>query len=190
MAKSVFGLLCFSAILILQSSPGLSDQKMGDITVPGTIEFQGEKLILNGTAFRTAGFLNTKVYLGALYLKAKSGVAEEIINSTDTRIIEVWPKYDIVAADSAKGWDKSLKDNCDVSCAELKDEINKFLSSIGDFKTGDHHRYVFSKSGLFFLNNGKEVFKSSNLAFSKLIITTWLGKVPPTEKLKNAMLGK
>jgi hypothetical protein len=105
------------------------------------------------------------------------------------KLIDVWPTYDISAEDSRKGWDYSIQENCAPHCEQLKADIAAFLEAVGEFKSKDHHRYIFSDKGLSFTNNGKEVFKTADVKFAKMLLATWLGSNPPTEKLKNAMLG-
>ena len=82
----------------------------------------------------------------------------------------------------------AFADNCESSCQTLSDEIKKFLLSVPEFKKKDEYVYTFSKDGVYYSLNSKEVFKSNNLAFARLLLATWIGKKPPTDEVRKGLL--
>ncbi len=149
---------------------------------------ESKKLFLNGTAFRKASLFNVKIWLAGLYLENKTNQSEEILSSSSMKMIRLFPLYNISASDSVKGWKVALADNCESSCQTLSDEIKNFLSSVPEFKKKDEYVYTFFKDGIYYSLNGKEVFKSNNLAFARLLLATWIGKKPPTVDVRKGLL--
>ena len=71
---------------------------------PQVIEYQGNKLVLNGQGTRVVFFM--KVYQGSLYLEAKSSDAEQIVKDNAPMAIIEFVDRDI----EAKRVDKKKKD--------------------------------------------------------------------------------
>ena len=147
-----------------------------------------KKLFLNGTAFRKASLFNVKIWLAGLYLESKSNQSDEILSSPSVKMIRIFPLYNISASDSIKGWKVAFADNCENSCQTLSEEIKRFLLSVPEFKKKDEYVYTFSKDGVYYSLNSKEVFKSNNLAFARLLLATWIGKKPPTDEVRKGLL--
>ena len=158
--------------------------------IPVTVEIEGKKLVRNGYAHRKATVFQKKVWLGALYLEKTQNQAEIILKSDSLKLIDLYPLYDISAKDSERGWRQSINDNCEKNCDEFKLVIDKFMASLGNFKVGDHYRYIFSKQGLSCWLNDKKYFESDNLAFARLILSTWIGKEPATPQVKRDLLNR
>ncbi len=157
--------------------------------LPTSLSIADKKLELNGKAFRTATLFNVKVYEAGLYLEKKSHNEKEILASRDSKAILLFPLRDISREDTVKAWQYSFEKNCAEDCETLKDEIRKFEEKLVAFKGGDKYRYVFSESGASQFINEKEVFQTTNVSFSKLLLSTWIGRSPPTESLKKQFLG-
>lgn len=162
--------------------------KVGDFNVPDKINIEKKTLLLNGSAYRKVTAFKVKVWLSALYLETLSSNSEDILNSKTIKAVDLYPMYEISARDSVKGWQLAFDDNCDSKCAELKPEIQKFLAAVPDFKKKDNYRYEFTEHGVDQFINEKLIFKSTNLDFSKLLLSTWIGKKPPTDEVKKGLL--
>ena len=161
---------------------------VGDFNVPDKISIEKKTLSLNGTAYRKVTAFKVKVWLSSLYLETLSSNSEDILNSKSIKVVDLYPMYEISASDSVKGWQLAFDDNCETKCAELKPEIKKFLATVPDFKKKDTYRYVFTEQGIDHYINEKLIFKSTLPEFSKLLLSTWIGKKPPTDEVKKGLL--
>lgn len=158
--------------------------------IPSEIQLNDKKLVLNGYGHRKASFFRKKIYLSALYLESKKSSEASILQSPEIKLLDLVPQYDISAEDSRKAWEHALKENCDPACENWQNQAAEFLASVPVFKVGDRHRYEFLPTGLVVKLNGQIIFKSENPKLARLILATWIGKVPPTEELKAGLLGK
>ncbi|MEM7647147.1 MAG: hypothetical protein AAF203_09575, partial [Pseudomonadota bacterium] len=102
------------------------------------------------------------------------------------RIIDLIFDYSIDQKDMVRAWEKSLKENCDKDC---KVSYKSFLSKVGAVKTGDKHRYVFEPKK-FRMQVSGAWYEFNDVGLSDLILNTYIGKAPPTEDLKKALLGQ
>jgi hypothetical protein len=63
--------------------------KAGGATIPNTVSFEGEKLVLNGVGVREKFWMD--MYAGALYLNAGSSNANTIMNAMNLwRLKFIW----------------------------------------------------------------------------------------------------
>ena len=120
-------LALFSIICLLLISPSFGSE------IPKQIEYQGNKLNLNGQGTRIIFFM--KVYEGSLYLESKSSNAEEIVNMNDPMAIRIDVTSAMVTADAMKkalseGLEKSTSNNTDPISNEI---ISYHLRSIQMF---------------------------------------------------------
>ena len=67
---------------------------------PQVMEYQGNKLVLNGQGTRVVFFM--KVYQGSLYLEAKSSDAEQIVKDNAPMAIRIDVTSEMVTADAMK----------------------------------------------------------------------------------------
>lgn len=179
-----------SALYIFTFSEQVHALQAGDFNVPEKITIEKKSLVLNGTAYRKVTAFKVKVWLSALYLESPSKSSEDILNSKTFKVVDLYPMYDISASDSVKGWQLAFDDNCETKCAEITPEIQKFLATVSDFKKKDTYRYEFTDRGVEHFINSKLIFKSTNLEFSKLLLSTWIGKKPPTDEVKKGLLSE
>lgn len=182
--KTIFLFTLFSMI----TNFAIADLKIAEFNVPEKVTIEKKNLELNGAAFRTVSMFNVKVWLSALYLESPQTKADSILSSTTIKLIDLYPMYEISAADSVKGWKLAFDDNCETQCEFLKPEIARFMTTIPQFKKNDRYRYIFLASEVKCLINDKEIFHSTSPEFTKLLLSTWIGKKPPTAEVKLGLL--
>lgn len=184
--KTIFSLLFILVQFV--SIHSFADIKIAEFSIPEKISIEKKDLQLNGTAFRKVSMFNVKVWLSALYLETLETQAEMILDSKAIKVIDLYPMYEISAADSVKGWKLAFDDNCELKCTLLKPEIARFMSAVTAFKKGDRYRYIFLASEVKFELNEKEVFHSKSPDFTRLLLSTWIGNKPPTVEVKQGLL--
>ncbi len=177
-----------SLSILVVTSVVFADLKIADFTIPEKITIDKTNLILNGTGFRKVSVFNVKVWLSALYLEKNETSAKAIVDSATKKVIDLYPMYEVSAADSIKGWKLAFEQNCEPKCEELKTEIADFLKKVPDFKKNDRYRYIFTNLYAQSILNDKEIFSSKNPEFAKLLLRTWIGEKPPTVEVKKGLL--
>ena len=75
------------AISVLTLNMATAQTQVGEVTLPNSLEFNNETLVLNGAGIRTKLFL--KLYSGGLYLPSKTKDANAIINADQNQAIKL-----------------------------------------------------------------------------------------------------
>ncbi len=185
--KLVIGLL----VLFFSSTLSYAVE-VGGVDIPETQVTEAGDLVLNGTGIRKKfGF---KVYIGALYLKAKSGDSQKIIDADEPMsIVMTWKrsgpikKVNPVYADG-------FKYVGDTGSDALKADIEAFLGLTVKAAKGDiwMYRYLPAK-GVEVLFNGELIKTFPGLEFKKALFSIWLyqgDNFTGDKKLRAGMLGE
>jgi hypothetical protein len=157
---------------------------------PQAIEYQDNKLVLNGQGTRVVFFM--KVYQGSLYLEARSSDAEQIVNDNAPMAIRIDVTSEMVTADAMKkalseGLEKSTNNDTGPISKEIEQLSSAFNSSVS---SGDFYEFIFiPEIGTHVLKNNKLVELVPGLDFKKAFFGIFLSKNPIQKNLKNAMLG-
>ena len=177
-------LALFSIISLLLISPSFGSE------IPKQIEYQGNKLNLNGQGTRIIFFM--KVYEGSLYLESKNSNAEEIVNMDDPMAIRIDVTSAMVTADAMKkalseGLEKSTGNNT----ASINNEINQLSSSFDSaVNSGDYYEFIYlPDKGIHVLKNRELVELIKGFDFKKAFFGIFLSDNPIQKNLKKAMLG-
>ncbi len=182
-------LLLFSAILIITST-GYA-KVIDGIDIPESISAGNDVLVLNGAGIRTKFFI--KAYVGALYLKQKSGDADTIINADEAMAVKLHIMSHLITSkrmeeNTLEGFKHSTNGNT----VPYKDRIDTFISTFKDnIKVGDEYDIIYTPG------EGTKVYKNKELKctakgydFKKVLFGIWLGNKPPNKELKAGMLDK
>lgn len=165
--------------------------KAGGATIPNTVSFEGEKLVLNGVGVREKFWMD--MYAGALYLNAKSSNANTIMNADEPMAIKIHIVSKLISSDKmidavTEGFENSTNGNV----APLKTEIDKFIGFFRDeISKDDVFDIVYLPSkGVVVYKNGNEKGAIKGKEFKKALFGIWLSNKPADQKLKQGMLGK
>jgi hypothetical protein len=157
---------------------------------PRVIEFQGNKLILNGQGTRIIFFM--KVYQSGLYLENKSSDAKKIVNSNIPMAIRIDVTSEMVTADAMKkalseGLEKSTNNNTGPISKEILQLSSSFNSTV---TSGDFYEFIYiPEIGIHVLKNYELVELIPGLEFKKAFFGIFLSDNPIQKNLKKAMLG-
>lgn len=179
-------------IAALTVNMAIAQTEVGSVTLPNTVNFGGEDLVLNGAGIRKKAFV-LKLYSGGLYLKNKSSNASTIVNADETMAIKLVITSGFVSSDAMsdavrEGFDSSMNGNT----SSLSSEIEKFIGFFSEeIVEGNTFDITYQKGkGVVAYKNGKELGTIQGMAFKKALFGIWLGSDPADSKLKKAMLGK
>lgn len=177
----------FCILISIIFSLNVNAATLKEIEFKETFLEEGTSYQLNGAGLRTYMFVD--VYAAGLYLKNKTNSETEILDSDSARIIKMNYFRDISKDDLVKVWDIALAENCPGSCEPFKKAFEEFTAAVIEVKKGTEIIYLFTPEALEIRNPGATV-KIEKAGFAKIVLATWIGPKPPTQKLKKALLGK
>lgn len=160
-----------AGLLVFFFSIGWSSAaEVGGVSVPDTITASTESLVLNGAGIRKKfGF---KVYIGALYLKEKTGDAQKIINADEPMVITMTWKRSV----PIKKINVSYEDGFKYTDYDSKQQdVEKFLATTMDAEKKDVWQYTYLPGkGVDITFNGKTAKNIEGLNFKKALFAIWL----------------
>ncbi len=170
------------------AGPAHARSKAG-VSMAETMSVGGATLNLNGMAVRKKFIVS--VYVGGLYL-AKPARSESEVLTPDTPKALIMHFVHDVDADKLKGaYRDGFSSNARGLMAAEKANMDRFLSKVGAVKEGDKivFTYVPGKgSTVVFPGGAAESFQGKGFADAYLAV--FVGKDPPTDDLKDGLLGK
>jgi hypothetical protein len=182
------GLMFFLLLSTLASAV-----KVGDVELPDTWLLEKETLVLNGAGMREYGFLRIAVYAGALYLPKRETNANTILDATALRVIHMKMLRNVSREDSVKAWTYFLHANCTAPCEKdsetFKASLQIFQRLVPDTQAGDTQTFIFKNGTAEWLRNGNKLGEIGDTSFTRALLASWIGRVPTTESLRNALLG-
>jgi len=178
-------------IIFLFLSIGLFSAPIFSATeIPKTIEYQDNKLILNGQGTRVVFFM--KVYEGSLYLETKSSEAEEIVNNNSPMAIRIDVTSEMVTANAMKkALSDGLKKSTNNNTGSISNEMNQLSSSFDSaVSSGDFYEFIYiPEIGTHVLKNNELAELIPGFDFKKAFFGIFLSNNPIQKNLKKAMLG-
>ena len=179
------------AISVFTLNMATAQTQVGEVTLPNTLEFNNETLVLNGAGIRTKLFL--KLYSGGLYLPIKTKDAAAIIGADQNQAIQLVITSSFVSSDAMSeavedGFEASTRGNTDPFAAEIKTFMGFFSEDIVE---GDTYDITYQTGkGVVCYKNKKELGSIQGMDFKKALFGIWLGENPADSNLKSGMLGK
>ena len=158
--------------------------------IPEVIEYQGNKLVLNGHDTRIIFFM--KVYEGSLYLNNKSSDSIKILSDDEPMAIRIDVLSSMVTADAMKkalneGLEKSTGGNTGSIIEEMTQLSSSFNSGVTN---GDFYEFIYlPEIGTHVLKNLELVDVIPGLEFKKAFFGIFLSDNPIQKNLKQSMLG-
>lgn len=180
------------AIAVFTLNMATAQTQVGEVTLPNTLEFNGESLTLNGAGIRKKAMV-LKLYSGGLYLPAKSKKAKTIINAAENQAIRLVITSGFV---SSEAMSDAVEEGFDASTMgktkPIASEIVKFKGFFSEeIVEGDTFDITYqSGKGSVCYKNGKELGTIQGMEFKKALFGIWLGQEPADYNLKKGMLGK
>jgi hypothetical protein len=162
----------------------------GGVKMADETKLDGKPLVLNGLGMRQKTIFKVNVYVGALYVEKKSHEAQEILQSTQLKRVELAFVHSASQGQVQDAFDDAYQANCTDDCADLKAPFEKLRSLMTAVSVGDRLAFDVYPGKVNVWINTKNVGTVTDAKFPRALLGTWLGKNPPTESLKQAMLGK
>ena len=177
--------------LIVMSFPATAYQVAG-VEIPDTVSLAngGPELVLNGAGVREKLFLD--IYIGALYLPAKTGEAQTILTGTGPANVLMHFLYKEVSKEKITGgWTDGLAANIPADeMAALQPRLDEFNTLFRTVHKGDRIRISYLPgTGTEVRINDEWRGTVEGESFFRALLSVWLGSHPVSKSLKKDMLG-
>ena len=185
MKNILFPILFFITCFISQAQT-----KIEGVTLPDTYMAGKDKLVLNGGGTREKFWMD--MYVGALYLPAKSKDAASIVSANTSMVIKMSIVSSLITSERmaeavVEGFAKSTGNNT----TPFKAKIEQFQKAFSEpIKVGDVFDIVYTAETISVYKNNTLKTSIPGLDFKKAVFGIWLGKDPADSDLKNGMLGE
>lgn len=154
------------------------------------LAFGARALEPNGTAIYSE--LGSQLYLGTLFLDSPSKSADEILNSSQKKRMEIRFSGTMSKRRWAQTWTQSIAINSDrEDMVAAANDLSETLSAFqGNLEYGDSVIIDYDPLyGTAVSVNGVKLVTEKSAPLFKLFLSSWIGPVPPNSQFKNAILG-
>jgi len=178
-------------LFILLSTVFVNAQiEVGDATLPKTVEFNNEKLTINGYGVREKIFID--IYACGLYLKGKSNNASKIAKADETMALKLHVVSGLMSRSKMEGaFRDGMEKSTNGNVGPYKARLDKFLGFIkGEIEVDQIYDIVYEKGkGTVFYKDGVAKGYVTGLDFKEAMFNIWLGDKPADKGLKKELLG-
>ncbi len=177
---------------LLLAAPGVFAKDVAGVKLPDTLLLTGssQKLVLNGAGVRKKFFV--KVYVGALYLPARTKDVDAVLKQPGPAAIHMHFLHSEVSKKKlVNGWNDGFSANSsNTERARLKSRIDQFNGMFRTVKRGEEIRLDYVPgvgTQVTIIKEKRGVIKGAD--FWRALLRIWLGTKPADSNLKKAMLG-
>jgi len=163
---------------------------LADVNLDDKVAVNGQTLSLNGIGLRKKFFI--KVYVGGLYLTAKSSNPATILAADSPRRMVMHFLYGVSKDQMCDAWSEGLEANTPNASAEVKSAFKTLCSWMEPIPKGNRLVLTYVPgTGTTVEVNGKAKGTLPGKATADAIASTWIGPKPAMgDDFKNAILGK
>lgn len=186
--SSPLSLVCCALLLVLGGPAGAASLK--GVTVPDTLQVEGKPLKLQGLGLRKK--LVFSVYVGALYVTTPTTDGAAAAKADEPKRIALRMLRDVDAPAMKEAFEDGFFKNSQEKLTALRPRIDALLKFMAvDLKQGNELAFTYLPGvGVRVSLNGAERGTVEGKDFMEALFSIWLGDVPPSHDLKNAMLGR
>lgn len=164
---------------------------LAGVEVPDSAQVANTNLVLNGLGLRTYSIFGIKIYVGALYLPAKTSDPAAVVAHAGPDRIQMVMIHAVSKGDFADAWHDDFKNNNPQVYDAIKDRVEQFIGFFTDSKEGDVITMDYIPGqGTQVSWNGAVRGIIPGEDFHKAFLNIYMGPKPPTKDLQSGMLGK
>jgi hypothetical protein len=178
-------LILAAAFLLTLSVAQAAD--LESVFMPDTRVVDGTQMRLNGIGLRTFSVLG--IHVAGLYLEQRNGGPDTILHSQERKLLHIRFLRDVDAEDARKAWQESFEQNCQAPCYLDPRDLQRFLAAVPSVLGGDDSTLLFTSRGVHITFNGRLMGNIPDPRFAELMLATFIGREPPTPRLKRELLG-
>ncbi|MBN2344822.1 MAG: chalcone isomerase family protein [Candidatus Aminicenantes bacterium] len=178
-----------SLVLVVLFAVPVVAGTLAGITLPDSLEVDGQKLVLNGMALRKK--IIFKVYVAGLYLPVKESDGVKVLAADTHRCTVMHFVRSVKANQVNEAWYEGLEANTPGYSAQLKQQFDQMAAQMEDLKNGDKLVFTYKPGvGTEIKVKGKVKGILGDKAFADALFACWIGEKPgPGEKFKKGLLG-
>jgi chalcone isomerase-like protein len=120
--------LILMSIVLMALSAGHAAELDGVTSMPDTRTINGKQMQLNGVGLRTYSVL--RIYVAGLYLEQRSDNPDEILHSTESKLLDIRFLHDVDAENARKAWRYGFDGNCRLPCHLDPSDVQRFLAGV------------------------------------------------------------
>jgi Chalcone isomerase-like len=177
------------AMALVLAGPAAAAE-VGGVKLDDSTSVGGATLVLNGAGIRSR--MMFKVYVGALYVPAKSRDLAGVLAKSPRRV-QMTLLRNVGADDLVSALVDGIKANhsaAEVAAVQARiDQLVAMMKGIGEAKTGDVVTLDLVDGQTLVGHNGKSLGSIAGAPFNDALMRIWLGDKPVQPDLKAAMLG-
>ena len=177
------------AVGILACLSAANAAQMDGVSMPDHQTIYGTELRLNGIGLRTYSIFGIHIYVAALYLEQRTDNSSSIISSRGLKLLVIRFLHDVTAEEARKAWQEGFEQNCQLPCYLDPHDVQRFLADVPSVHRGDVTALLFTPKGVEITHAGRLVGRIGDPHFAEIILSTFIGLVPPTPQLKRELLG-
>lgn len=176
-------------LAMLLALPVASAGELAGVELPDQVNVGGKTLQLNGMGVRKK--LVIKVYVAGLYLESPSSDPAAIVGSDSIkRVVMHFATNKATKKRMDEAWQEGFEANSSEAYASLADRVATFTGFFGDMKDGDEIVLTVTPgAGTAIDLNGVSKGTIAGDDFGEALLKVWLGDHPPSEDLKEGLLG-
>ncbi len=184
MKKTLVSLMVLMLVVPVAWAGGLADVTMAD-----EVTVSGSTLHLNGMGLRKK--MVFKIYVAGLYLEQTTHDAATAVNASGKkRIVMHFLTNKAKKKKMDAAWTEGFEANSPSEYTALEGRVKTFMDYFGDMKVGDIIECtVLPGEGTQVMLNSDDKGIIEGDDFGAALLRVWLGPKPPTEELKNGLLG-
>ncbi len=178
-------------VMVLVVATGVAwSAELADVTMSDEVTVSGKTLVLNGMGLRKK--LWVKVYVGGLYLEEETSDPAVVVDpATAKRMVMHFLTNKANKSKMDSSWEDGFENNAPQAAQEMTAKIDTFKGFFGDMKDGDVVEITYvPEAGTTVTINGNEKGVIEGGAFAAALFSVWVGPEPPTEDLREGLLGK
>ncbi len=151
------------------------------------IQLDNKVLVLNGKG--THQLLFFKIYEVSLFLESRSTEPVKILASSEPKILLLKFLRDVSSNQLREALYDGFHENCLQNCERFKTQLDSIASVVPDFNEGESLQFTFHASRLQLRSSRGEFQVVHDSEFPSKFLGIWLGPSPPSQSLKNSLLG-
>ncbi|MGE3844490.1 MAG: chalcone isomerase family protein [Vicinamibacterales bacterium] len=174
---------------LLAAALNLAGASLSGVTLPDSVDVAGKKLVLNGMGLRSR--LMFKVYVGGLYLEQKSADANAILQADTPRRMVLHFMRSVSKDQMVDAYREAFANNAPDAQKSLQKEIDSLMNAFEPVSEGDQMFFTYVPgTGMTLAIKGTDKVTIPGQAFGRAMFAAWLGPKPPSNDLKQGLLGK
>ncbi len=181
--------VCALAAALSLGSPAMANE-CGSVRMPNQITVASTQLVLNGMGIREATVFNVDVYVAGLYLEHRSGDANAILNSNQTKRLVLHFVRDVSRDDLVGAWNEGFRRNAGGQLGALQARINRLNGWMTAATSGMELTFTYLPGAGVRVHTGstaRGVIEGDD--FARVLFSIWLGPHPPNAGLRRGLLG-